>query len=137
MTHILKKSSYDPGAMRVSAHELPLTGDKILGIGIDITTCPDGHLSCPVCQSPYFEVWCSLDAHRLEIGCCNCGWSSRILVPYDVDLLSIGQGRFGCKKHPKDEMVIIKNCDILSIGCRKCGTEVDIKLKTKSNLVLA
>jgi len=134
---ILTKSKYDPGAMRVHAHELPLTGDKVLGTGIDVTTCPNGHLSCPQCQSPYFEVWCSLDTHRLEIGCVNCGWSSRLLVPYDIDLLAIGSGRYGCKKHDKGEMVIIKNVDVLSIGCRYCRTEVDIKLKSKSNLVLA
>lgn len=123
--------------MRVRAHEAPLTGDKILGEGIDIISMPDGHLACPMCASPYMECQVALDRHRLEVGCCRCGWSTRILFPYDIDLFVLGgNGIFRCKKHA-NEMVVIKNDDTVCIGCRYCNTEARIKLRTKSNLIVA
>ena len=134
--------------MRVKAHELPLSMSGVLGAGIDVMNLPEGHLSCPVCQGFKFECWVFLDNHRLECGCMKCGWSCRLLFPMDIDLSQFGKtGRFTCLRrdsethehliHEHCGMIIIHNTDVLSVGCEKCRTEVDIKLKTKSNLVLA
>ncbi len=130
--HILKK---EKTKLRVHAYEAPLTGNNVLGEGIDIMTMPDGHLSCAQCQSPWMECQTMLDNHRLEVGCVKCGWNTRILFPIDVDLFQLGNGIFRCKKH-SNEMVVIKNDDTVCIGCRYCKTEVQIKLRTESNLVL-
>ena len=134
MVEILKK---EKTKLRVRAYEAPLKGDKILGEGIDILSMPDGHLSCAQCQSPWMECQVCLDSHRLEVGCCKCGWNTRVLFPIDVDLFKLGNGIFSCKKHPGNEMVVIKNDDTVCIGCRYCKTEARILLQTKSNLVLA
>ena len=124
--------------LRVKQWEAPLTGDKILGKGIDITTCPDGHLSCPQCARPQFECWVYSDKHYIEIGCIGCGWSERILLPYDVDLSKrFGEGRFTCFRHPTSGMIIIKNTDKLCIGCQFCKTQVILDIQSKSNLIIA
>jgi hypothetical protein len=134
--------------LRVKACELPLSMSGILGAGIDVMSLPEGHLSCPVCYGFKFECWVYLDNHRLELGCMKCGWSCRLLFPLDIDLMPFGKsGRYTCMRWDKEThtipihrncgMIIIHNTDVLSIGCEKCRTEVDIKLKTKNNLVLA
>jgi hypothetical protein len=83
-----------------------------------------------------FEVWVGIDAHRLEIGCMHCGWSSRILLPMEADLLKFGQGRFSCFKHGSKGMIVIKNGDFVCFGCELCKTEVVFDLSSKSGLVI-
>lgn len=144
MVEILKR---EHTRLRVKATELPLSQSGILGAGIDVMNLPEGHMSCPQCQGFKFECWVYLDNHRLELGCVKCGWSCRLLFPLDIDLMPFGKsGRYACTRWDKGHkyyihrdlgMILIHNVDTLSIGCEKCRTEVDIKLKTKSNLVLA
>lgn len=111
---------------------------KLLGQGLDVMSLPEGHLSCSACSGYKFECWVILDSHRLEMGCCECGNATRLLFPLDVDLLAFGKaGRFTCKRHPKAGMILIHNVDVISCGCEKCNTEVDIKLKRASGLVMA
>ena len=123
--------------LRVKANEAPLSGDKVLGQGIDVVKMPEGHVACPMCDTPYFECWVGLDNHRIEIGCCKCGWDTRLLLPIETDLKEFLNGKFTCFKHPKGQMVIIKNIDMLCVGCRYCRTQIVLDLKTKSNLILA
>ena len=145
MVHILKR---EHTRLRVKAVDLPISTSPVLGDGIDVTKMPDGHLSCSQCQGFKFECWVYLDAHRLECGCLKCGWSCRLLFPIDVDLMAFGKsGRFTCMRrsgvnndcfaHKDLGMIIIHSGETISIGCEKCRTEVDIKVKSKSNLVLA
>jgi hypothetical protein len=145
MANILKK---EHTRLRVHATELPLSASGILGAGIDVTTLPEGHLSCPQCQGFKFECWVFLDAHKIECGCMKCGWSCRLLIPMDVNIDQFGKsGRFTCMRrnnalahpfiHENKGMIIIHNSGTLSVGCEACKTEIDIKLKTKTNLVLA
>lgn len=124
--------------MRVRDKEIPLSFDKILGEGVDVQTLPEGHAACPMCKGHKWEPWVYLDSHRLELGCCNCGYSCRLLFPLDVTLSPFrNQGRFTCKRHKDKGFILIKNMETVCIGCESCFTEVQIKLKTKSNLVLA
>ena len=118
--------------------QLPLATSEVLGSGIDVMTLPEGHLCCVKCGKFSFECWVYLDNHRLEMGCMSCSASYRLLFPLDVDLSHFGKsGRYTCKRHPLRGFVVIHNVDVVSIGCESCITEVDIKLKTKSNLVTA
>lgn len=138
MTAIINRKKIGPGELFVHAVELPQSKDKILGTGIDVMNLPEGHLCCAQCGNHRFECWVYLDAHRLECGCQKCGWSCRLLFPLDVSLGRFRQpGRFVCKRHPNKGFVIIHNTDTLSCGCELCNTEVNIKLRTESNLVLA
>lgn len=124
--------------LRVKQVELPISDSVVLGSGIDVTSLPDGHLSCVRCQSPFFECWVYLDERRLEMGCVKCNTAYRVLFPMDVSLTPFkNYGRFSCKKHPEKAMVLIKNQETVSIGCQCCYSEVQIKLRSKSNLVLA
>lgn len=122
--------------MRVKEIALPFISSPILGHGIDVTALPEGHLSCPMCKKHLFEASLYGDNHRIEMGCISCNWSCRLLFPLDVSLPE-KQGRFTCKKHPTKGMVCIHNVDTISIGCESCKTEINIKVKTKSNLILA
>lgn len=124
--------------LQVKEVQMPITGDVLLGNGIDVMTLPEGHLSCSKCGKHLFECWVYLDTHRLEMGCQSCGHSYRLLFPLDIDLMRFGKnGRFTCKKHPDKGFVLIHNMDVISIGCEKCTTEVQVILKTKNNLVIA
>jgi hypothetical protein len=124
--------------LRVKETKLPEMQSKLLGNGLDVMSLPEGHLCCPKCSGYKFECWVILDSHRLEMGCMACGDSTRLLFPLDVDLLAFGKaGRFTCKRHPKAGMILIHNVDVISCGCEKCNTEVDIKLKKASGLVMA
>jgi hypothetical protein len=133
--------------LRVKARSLP-DASPILGEGVDVMAIPDGHLSCPKCQGFRWECWVVLDAHRLELGCFSCGYSARLFFPLDIDLFKFGaSGRFTCLRwdketgkipvHQDKAMIVIKNSDVLCVGCEACRTEVRIDLITKTNLVLA
>lgn len=130
---LLKKQT----RLRVKAWEAPLTGDRILGNGIDIVKSPDGHLSCPVCQGFKFEVSKYGDTARLEIGCVKCNWSERILLPADCNLSNLPNGRFTCFKHKERGMIVIKNGEALCLGCESCKTQVVISIKNKGGIILA
>lgn len=135
MVTILKK---EHTRLRVKEWKSELKDDVILGTGIDVLAMPDSHLCCAKCSKPFFEVWVYGDSHRIEVGCVSCGWSTRLLLPMDIDLNArFGQGKFECFKHKTAGFVIIKNVETLSIGCRYCRTEVNISCKTKNNLILA
>lgn len=121
--------------LRMKAVDIPLSTSRILGDGIDVKNCPDGHISCPICRGYKFECWSLLDSRRIEIGCVGCNWSSRILLPIDVDLSELGAGRYTCKHHADAAMVIINNSGKLCIGCEKCRTQVVISLKTEKVLI--
>jgi hypothetical protein len=132
--HLLKKLK----RMAVTPVVLPLTQSEVLGSGIDVTTLPEGHLSCVKCQRHLFECWVFLDNHRLEMGCMECNASYRLLFPMDVSLSPFGkQGRFTCRTHPNKGMVLIHNIETICVGCEKCFSEVRIVVKSKSNLILA
>ncbi len=121
--------------LRVTAVDIPISTSRILGDGIDVVNSPDGHLSCPMCRGYKFECWALIDTRRIEIGCTDCNWSSRILLPIDVDLSELGMGRYSCKHHPDAGMVIINNSGKLCIGCEKCRTQVLVSLKTDKVLI--
>lgn len=140
---ILKK---EHTRLRVNKVELPLATNPILGDGIDVTTLPEGHLTCNGCGCHLFECWVYLDNHRLEMGCMKCGQSYRLLFPMDVSLSRFGrQGRFTCKRskdkagnkvdHSNAGFILIHNTDTVSVGCEKCNTEVNIKIRTESNII--
>ena len=134
MANILKGKTQ----LRVKEFSEPLSEDKILGTGIDVMTMPDSHLCCSKCSKPFFEVWVYTSNHYIEVGCVSCGWSTRLLLPYDIDLSKrFGEGKFECFKHKDKGFVIIKNSDVLCVGCRYCKTEVQIKLDTKTNIILS
>lgn len=132
---ILKK---EHTRLRVKEVQLPLATSEVLGSGIDVMSLPEGHLTCAKCHSHLFECWVYLDAHRLEMGCQNCGYSYRLLFPYDIPLSPFrNQGRFTCKRHPESGMILIHNVDVISVGCEKCFSEVQIKLRNSNNIVIA
>lgn len=133
--------------MRVKQVELPLSNNPALGRGIDVTTLPEGHLTCNKCNSLLFECWVSMKNHSVEMGCMKCGHSYKLLFPLDVSLTSFGKdGRFTCQRkrdahhnkvdHSNLGFIVIHNIDIISFGCEKCTTEVLINTKTKSDLVI-
>lgn len=143
MVEILQKKR---PKMFVREVELPVSEDKILGTGVDVTNLPEGFLACPQCKKWKFECWVYLDAHRVELGCLGCGHSMRLLFPLDIDLLRFGgAGRFTCLRrknghllHDKLGMVVIHNSGTISFGCEACKTECNINVrKTESNLILA
>lgn len=115
---------------------LPLSTSKVLGSGIDVTALPEGHLSCIQCKKHLFECWLMGDNFRIEMGCINCNASYRLLFPLDV-IMPEAKGRFTCKRHPNNGMILIHNVDVISIGCEKCYTEIDIKLRKAQGLILA
>lgn len=130
--------------LRVREFKSELKDDVVLGTGIDVLAMPDSHLSCSKCSKPFWEVWVYGDNHRIEIGCLSCGWSTRLLLPMDIDLAKrFGEGKFECQRWSNGKIaghvgfIIIKNNEYLSIGCRYCKTEVNIKCLTKSNLIMA
>ena len=123
--------------LRVKEVQLPVSSNQILGDGIDAMKLPEGHLSCPQCGRASFECWNMLDSHRIEIGCLRCGWSNRLLLPYDVDVSRMGKGKYSCKKHPERGWIIIHNSKKLCIGCESCATQVILDLDSKNNLVIA
>jgi hypothetical protein len=122
--------------LAVRAAVLPATSSPILGTGIDVMTLPEGHLCCVKCGKHLFECWISADTNRIEMGCLRCNESYRLLFPMDV-IIPCKFSRFVCRKHPNKGMVLIHNVDIISVGCESCTSEMQIKLKTKSNLVIA
>lgn len=123
------------GGMRLRA--FATGGDPIIG-GVDVTTLPDGHLACPHCQSPYFEAWVEMTNHRITLGCCRCGHSEKLIFPTDVSLsIFVKDGKWTCFKHTKGENVIIRNGDVLCVGCRDCKSEARVNVKSETNLVLA
>lgn len=123
--------------LQVKEVSVPLSTSPLLGTGIDVMTLPEGHLSCPQCKGHLWECWVYLDNHRLEMGCQKCGYSCRLLFPLDVPLVFKNTGRFTCKRHPSNGMVLIHNIDTICVGCEKCFTEIRIKLKTENNLIVA
>lgn len=144
MTAILKKL-LPSNRMRVKEVNLPLATSEILGNGIDVTTLPEGHLSCPKCSHYKFECWVYLDNHRIEMGCLDCGWSCRLLFPMDISLPG-RNGKYACTRrivkgkrvdHSRKGMILIHNTDVISIGCEACSNQMIIKLESKSNLILA
>lgn len=121
--------------LRVKEMTLPLATSEVLGSGIDVTTLPEGHLSCSKCSGYKFEAWMHLDNYRLECGCIECGNSFRLLFPIDCPLPPLS-GRYTCKKHPEKGMIIIHNVDKLCVGCELCKTEIIFDIKTKNNLII-
>lgn len=132
MIHILKK---EKTRLRVKQVNLPAHESPILGVGVDVMTLPEGHACCSKCSGHLFECWVYGDNHRVELGCLQCGHPTRYLFPLDVDMPN-KQGRFTCNRHPDKGMVLIHNIDIISIGCEKCYTEIDFKLKNKHGLII-
>lgn len=136
---------------RLQVREVPLPVTQgILGTGIDVTTLPEGHLVCPKCKTPKFECWMYGDNHRVEMGCMECGESTRLHFPTDIKLDDVAgsqqyfgkgdavlpHGRFQCMKHPDKGMVLIHNVDVISIGCEKCFTEINICLRKSKGMVI-
>ena len=123
--------------LRVKEFTAPApTTMEFLG-GVDALTMPDSHLSCPMCRSPWWECWIHKgDKHNIQVGCMKCGYDTRILIPRDIPLDQFAEGRFTCFKHPNAGMAIIHNTDVLCIGCQNCKSEVRLKLKTNTNLVV-
>lgn len=135
MTITLLKKQH--ARMRLRKFSAPLSSNVVLGSGIDVTTMPDCHLCCSKCNNFYFEAWIFLDNRRIEMGCMGCGHMERLLFPIDLDLKRLGpEGRFICTTHPKRGMVFIKCQETVCIGCEKCYTEIQIKVRTKNNLVI-
>lgn len=122
-------------------------------------TMPEGHLCCGKCSGYKFECWMYGDNRRIEMGCMECGESTRLYLPMDVKLDeyegsdpsawkffnkdgsfgrtdAVGEGRFSCMKHPKKGMVLIHNVDVVSIGCESCFTEINICLRKAKGIVL-
>lgn len=130
------KKLFPTNRLRVKQFEMPLMTSKLLGSGIDVMTLPEGHMSCVQCQGYKFECWNYGDSHRIELGCMACGESYRLLFPLDI-VLPEKQGRYSCLRHPSKGMIVIHNIDVLSVGCECCYTEMNIQLKTKSNIILA
>jgi len=131
---------------------MPLGSSLVLGNGLDVTKLPEGHLTCGTCKGHRFECWMYGDNRRIEMGCIKCGSSQRLVLPMDVKLGSVasgdatyqprqqdcvGEGRFTCKKHPDRAMILIHNVDVVSIGCEKCRTEINICLRKSKGIVLA
>lgn len=119
---------------------VPLKTDVsgVLGSGIDVMSLPEGHLSCDKCGGHRFEAWVFLDDQRLEMGCCHCGNSYRLMFPMDVSLSPFGKkGRYQCAKHNGAGVILIHNVDVLSIGCEKCWREVRIPLRKSNGLIVA
>ncbi len=124
--HLLKGKT----RLRVKEVELPITDNKILGLGIEIASAPNGHMSCPHCKGFKWEVWTSISNVRIEVGCMGCGWNTRLLIPIDVEINRLGQGRFSCMKHPRKGMIIIKNDSCVCIGCELCKSQAILDLRT-------
>tara|TARA_R110000868_G_scaffold369704_1_gene633134 strand:+ start:2109 stop:2519 length:411 start_codon:yes stop_codon:yes gene_type:complete len=131
MVEILKKQYTRLRVKQVSA---PLSTSPILGSGIDVMCLPEGHMSCANCAGYKFEASSILDAQRVELGCMGCGQAYRLLFP--MDLAIPFQGRFICKSHPTKGMIVIHNIDTLCIGCEICFTELQIKLRTETNIIM-
>lgn len=121
--------------LRVKEMNLPLATSKILGSGIDVTTLPEGHMSCNNCSGYKFEAHMYLDNYRLECGCMSCGNSFRLLFPLDCPLPEIS-GRFSCFRHPHKGMIIIHNSGSLCIGCECCKSQIIFEIRTKQNILL-
>ena len=132
MVTLLKK---EHTKLRVKEVNLPLMNSPILGAGIDATTLPEGHLSCPQCKGHLWEAWVMMDAHRVEMGCRDCNWKCRILFPLDV--VFHHSGRWTCSAHPEKGVVLIHNVDVINIGCEKCFRDVSFQLKKAQGLILA
>ena len=114
--------------LRVKEVSMPASESPLLGIGIDVTSLPEGHLSCINCHTHKFECWLYGDNHRIEMGCLECGHSYRLLFPITVQMPP-EQGRFTCKTHPDKGMILIHNVDTVCIGCELCYTEIQFKVK--------
>lgn len=132
MVNFLKR---EKTKMRVREVSLPASISPLLGMGIDATTLPEGHLSCTKCKRHLFECWLYGDNHRIEMGCMECNENYRLLFPLDVEL-PVKQGRFTCRRHPEKGMVLIHNMDTVCIGCEKCYTEIRIPLKKAQGLII-
>lgn len=133
MAILLKK---EKPQMRVKAFEDVLSSSSILGDGIDVLKMPDSHLCCNKCKGFSFECWVYLDTHRIELGCLKCGDATRLLLPLDIDLSVFGKaGRFTCFKHGDKGFIIIKNNNVLCVGCESCRTQILLKLKSDSLIV--
>lgn len=133
MTIILNKQREK---LRVKEAVLPLRTSTVLGNAIDPMALPEGHLSCVRCKGHLFECWIYHGSNALEMGCIKCNESYRMAFPLDVKLPG-NTGRFTCRRHPDKAMVLIHNVDVVCVGCEKCKTEIQIFLKTKTNLVMA
>lgn len=106
--------------------------DKRSGLaGVDILAVGDGHLACPHDECPFFHALMDTANRKLLVCCKDCGYEFRILLPPWIDwenTIEAG-GELCCIKHEKDrQFVVIKQADLLSIGCRKCKTELRIDL---------
>jgi hypothetical protein len=119
--------------MRVKSTPLPKSME-MLGTMLDAMNLPEGHACCPKCAGYKFEVSGFPGAHKVELGCVNCG--DRFYVAFPVDI-EIPVGRYYCKKHPDKAMIMIHNIDVVSFGCEACRTEINIQLKKSNGLVLA
>ena len=136
--------------LRLKQSALPLAS-TIIGEGIDVTKLPEGHLCCSTCSGYKFECWMYGDNRRIEMGCMQCGGSTRLVFPLDIKLdnyskaapngiygkyNAIGEGRFQCGRHPAKGMILIHNVDVISIGCESCFTELNICLRKAKGIVL-
>lgn len=88
-----------------------------------------GHLACPNCNHPWFEV--EVDGVHTTFGCKNCGYVSKAVFPNQLDQ----QGFLKCpdcaKKQKENRwMAVIFSNDIVCVGCKNCRWEL------RSSLVL-
>lgn len=132
MVTILKK---EHTRLRVKEMTMPVNQSPILGLGIDVTAIPDGHLACVKCKGYKFECSIMGDFHRLECGCIGCGEAYRLLFPVDCPLPP-QSGRFTCFKHKDKAMIVISNSGIICVGCESCKTEIRIRTRTESNIII-
>lgn len=122
--------------LRVKEMSLPLATSEILGVGIDTTTLPEGHLACGNCARYKFEAWLMLDNYRIELGCLTCGQGFRLVFPVDM-ILPAEKGRWTCFKHPKAGIIVIHCSGNLCLGCERCKNQVIFDVKPKgTNLIM-
>lgn len=134
MVTILKKEIPN-NRLRVKEMNLPLATGVLLGSGIDVTTLPEGHMSCTNCSGFRFEASLFLDNFRIELGCIGCGKAYRLLFPVDCPLPE-SKGRWTCFKHKDKAVIIIHNSGKLCIGCESCRSQVIFDVRPKDKNIL-
>lgn len=97
----------------------------------DITSAPYGHLACPGCGTPWFEV--SGEGAVTYLGCKKCHFQAKMLMPNRFDQ----EGTIRCPKHGTS-MAIIKTPEVICCGCQKCDWQLISSLtpKNESGLIV-
>jgi hypothetical protein len=119
--------------MRIKESALPKSM-TVLGTMLDAMNLPEGHAACPKCSGYKFEVSGFPGESKVEMGCINCGDRFYVAFPIDVNL---PVGRWGCRKHKDKAMIMIHNVDVVSFGCERCKTEINICLRKSKGIVIA